>query len=40
MRHKIYKHLVETDVFGIATKIKEFRKPNKKNNGKLARRNS
>jgi len=27
MRRKLYKHLIETDVFGIRTKIKNFVKP-------------
>ena len=27
MRRKLYKHLVETDVFNIKTKIKNFVKP-------------
>tara|TARA_R100000995_G_C3450832_1_gene108061 strand:+ start:337 stop:462 length:126 start_codon:yes stop_codon:yes gene_type:complete len=31
-RYKIYKHLTKTDAFGIATKIKQFRKPKNKNN--------
>ena len=28
-RIKTYKHLISTDVFGIRTKIKNFRKPKK-----------
>jgi hypothetical protein len=27
MRRKLYKHLIETDVFGTRTKIKNFVKP-------------
>jgi len=27
MRRKLYKHLIETDAFGIRTKIKNFVKP-------------
>ncbi len=27
MRRKLYKHLIETDTFGIRTKIKNFVKP-------------
>jgi len=30
--YKIYKHLSQTNVFGIAKKIKEIRKPNKNAN--------
>ena len=35
MRRKLYKHLVETDVFNTRTKIKEFKKPRKRKNEKV-----
>jgi hypothetical protein len=34
-RRKIYEHLIDTNVFGIQDKIKQFKKPRKRKNEKV-----
>ena len=35
MRRKLYKHLIETNFMGIASKVKQFKKAKRKRNEKI-----